>query len=337
MKLLLGVFRYHIVFLAAASLLFSYFIYSLQPVAETPGLPVEIYVGKGSGLGEVLSDLEKRGIIRSARAIRWYAIVSGSAHLLKPGFYLMSSAEGGVSIMEKLVAGPRDIVVPIIEGSTLKDIDAQLSSIGVVTAGSLAVLKPADFAPEFPFLAGQKSLEGFLLPDTYHLALHSDPKIVVRRFLENFRAKAAAELGGKSGSVLLRVLTIASLVEKEVPDRGEDRVLVAGIIERRLKIGMGLQIDATVLYAKCGFRLISCPDRRLARVDFENPSPYNTYVHRGLPSTPIANPGLSAIRAALNPKKSDYLFYLSDPKTKRTIFSRDFDEHNDNRAKYLGL
>jgi UPF0755 protein len=337
MKLLLGVFRYHIVVLAVISLLFSYFVYSLQPVSEAPGQSVEIAIGKGVGAAEVFADLERRGIIRSARAIQWYAVVSGSAHLLKPGFYRISSAEGGVAIIEKLVAGPRDIVIPIIEGSTLKDVDAQLSDIGIVPAGSIANLKPVDFAAEFPFLGGMKSLEGFLLPDTYHFALHSDPKIVAARMLENFRAKAAAELGGRTGAALLRALTIASLVEKEVPEQGDDRVLVAGIIERRLAIGMGLQIDATVLYAKCGARLISCPNRRLSRDDFQNPSPYNTYVHRGLPPTPIANPGLSAIRAALNPKKSDYLFYLSDPKTRRTIFSRDFDEHNDNRARYLGL
>lgn len=337
MKLLLGVFRYHIVILAAASLLFSYFIYSLQPVSAAPGRIMEIAIGKGVGAGEVFNDLETKSIIRSARAIRWYAVISGSAHLLKPGFYRVSSAEGGVAIIEKMVAGPQDIVVPIVEGSTLKDIDAQLSGIGIVPIGGIAALKPAEFASEFPFLGGMKSLEGFLLPDTYHFALHSDPKIVVKRMLENFRAKAAAELGGRTGSALLRALTIASLVEKEVPDQADDRVLVAGIIERRLNIGMGLQIDATVLYAKCGGRLISCPDRRLLRSDFENTSAYNTYAHRGLPPTPIANPGLSAIRAALNPKKSDYLFYLSDPKTRRTIFSRDFDEHNDNRAKYLGL
>jgi UPF0755 protein len=113
------------------------------------------------------------------------------------------------------------------------------------------------------------------------------------------------------------VITIASMIENEVPNSA-DRKIVADIIYRRLKIGMALQIDATVDYAK------ERDDDR-----------YNTYLNPGLPRGPISNPGIDAIESALNPKSSPYLYYLSDPKTKKTIFSKTFEEHRANIDKFL--
>ncbi len=336
MKLIFSIFRHHIIILAAASLLLAYFIYALQPVSAEGGTAIEIKIERGDELAPIIDTLESRGVIRSARAFKWYAVLSGGAHLLKPGYYRVSSAEGATAIFEKFVRGPEDLTVPVIEGATLLDIDSQLVRLGIIPENSFKNLAVKDFLADYPFLGKAKSFEGFLLPDTYRFALHSDPKDVLKKFLDNFRNKALPHLEAASKDIY-KNLIIASLIEKEVPDQGEDRAIVSGIITRRLNIGMGLQIDATVLYAKCGGRLLSCPELRLARSDFSNPSPYNTYAHRGLPPTPISNPGVSAIIAAMKPKKTNYLFYLSDPKTKRTIFSQDFDEHNDNRAKYLGL
>lgn len=336
MKIILNVFRYHLVLLAIFSLLLSYFIYALQPASADAGRTVEIRIERGTKLNDVIEDLARQGIIRSANAFKWYAVLSGGAHLLKPGFYRVDSSESAVAIFEKLVAGPQDLVVSIIEGSTILDIDSALSRVGIIPAGSLKSISPRDLAADYPFLAGVKSLEGFLFPDTYQFSSHSEPRVVVEKMLDNFRAKALRELTPDFKN-LYRDLIIASLIEKEVPDSGRDQALVSGIIARRLSIGMGLQIDATVLYAKCAGRLFTCDNLKLTRDDFANPSSYNTYLHRGLPPTPISNPSISAIRAAVHPEKSDYLFYLSDPKTGRTIFSRDFDEHNENRAKYLGL
>jgi UPF0755 protein len=336
MRIIFGVFRYHLILLAALSLFLAYFIYALTPVSAEEVLVVEIKINKGDELAPIIDSLERRGIIRSARAFKWYAVLSGGAHLLKPGYYRVTSAEGAVAIFEKFVRGPEDLTVPVIEGATLLDIDSQLGKLGIIPAGSFKNLLPKDFAADYPFLANAKSFEGFLLPDTYRFAIHSDTREVLKKFLDNFRAKALPVLAS-SPKDIYKNLIIASLIEKEVPDQKNDRALVSGIIARRFAIGMGLQIDATVVYAKCGHRLLTCPSLRLRREDFSDPSPYNTYVHRGLPPTPISNPSISAIIAAMNPKKTDYLFYLSDPKTQRTIFSRDFDEHNDNRAKYLGL
>jgi len=297
---------------------------------------MDVQIEKGAAFDPIIKNLVDRGIIRSGNSFKWYAVLSGGAHLLKPGFYRVSSSDSVVQIFEKFIRGPQDIVVPIIEGSTVLDIDTQLSRLGIVERGSIGKLLPKNFIADYPFLVKAKSLEGFLLPDTYHFSLHSDPASVVKKILDNFRNKALPLLASRPADIYENII-VASLVEKEVPDALSDRVIVSGIIFRRLNIGMGLQIDATVFYAKCAGRLLTCLNPRLIRDDYANPSPYNTYVHRGLPPAPISNPGTSAISAAMNPKKTDYLFYLSDPKTKRTIFSRDFDEHNDNRAKYLGL
>ncbi len=136
----------------------------------------------------------------------------------------------------------------------------------------------------------------------------------------------------KKNSGVLRLITIASYLEKEVPNN-DDRRIVAGIIEKRLKIGMPVQIDATILYNKCLGRFSGCP--LLVKSDFKKDSPYNTYTRLGLTPTPIANPSLDAIRAAIEKKDSGYWFYLSDPKTKKTIFSENLEKHNINRAKYL--
>ena len=163
------------------------------------------------------------------------------------------------------------------------------------------IIKPGGLS-KFP----GKSLEGFLFPDTYRFFPNSPANDVIRKFLANFQAKTKALSETYSGD-FYKALIVASLIEKEVPF-SEDRHLVSGIIYKRLAIGMPLQIDAA-------------------------PDTYNNY---GLPKKPIANPGLDALRAAIYPKSSDYLYYLSDPLTKRTIFSKTFEEHKENKLKYLG-
>ena len=127
-------------------------------------------------------------------------------------------------------------------------------------------------------------------------------------------------------------LTLASIIEREVPFF-EDRAIVAGILEKRLSIGMPLQVDATVLYVACAYRYDGC--RELTERDFRVKSSYNTYLYKGLPPTPIANPGIEAIKAALNSTPSPFLYYLSDPETRRTVFSRTLEGHARNKTLYL--
>lgn len=221
------------------------------------------------------------------------------------------------------------VVVP--EGYTALQIDDLLyENKIIIDKGSVANFDVSPLKGEFWFLKNAAVIEGFLFPDTYEFYLGSTPEIVVRRFLKNFESKAAP-LFWKREEVYGKII-LASLIEKEVRDERNDRRIIASLIERRDKVGMYLNIDAALCYAKdkrgCGKEGVLSQDKKID-------SSYNTYKNKGLPPTPIANPGRSAISAALSPLNSPYWYYLSDPKTGRTVFSRTLDEHNDNIVKYL--
>ena len=221
------------------------------------------------------------------------------------------------------------VVVP--EGYTALQIDDLLYEKKIIIdKGSIAAFDIDLIKSDFWFLKDARGIEGFLFPDTYEFYLGSTPEVVVRRFLKNFEAKATT-LFFKRDEVY-RKLILASLIEKEVKDDGNDRRLIASLIDKRDKAGMYLGIDAALCYAKdrrgCGREGVLSQDKKIN-------SPYNTYRNKGFPPTPIANPGRSAIAAALSPISSPYWYYLSDPNTGRTVFSRTLDEHSDNIVKYL--
>lgn len=274
--------------------------------------------------------LKSEGLIRSRMLFQVYSLLTGRASRLKPGVYVFSSIPSVFELTKILADGPAEISVIIAPGMTLKEIDERLNSLEIIKPGDLENFKTEQLKAEYPWLAGSKSLEGFLLPDTYSFFPNSDKNTVIHKFLDNFKTKALPFLK-EDGSILNEII-IASILEKEVPNYEEQRV-VAGVLIKRLNSGMPLQIDATVVYASCGARFFSCPP--LSEKDYKIDSPYNTYVYRNFPPGPISNPGIDSIKAAENPKKSDYWYYLSDSKTKNTIFSKSLDEHNKNRIKYL--
>lgn len=293
------------------SLALSYFLYLLKPVGSSTNLAGFI-VRSGQGLDEIAVSLKTEGWIRSGLIFKIYSLVSGSASRLKPGHYDLSTSLSVPEIITMLVQGPDvDVTITIVEGEDWKAIADKLERNGVVTAKDFLNYQWRSLTTDFPFLQSAKSLEGFLFPDTYRFFLDSSPEAVAKKFLDNFGKKARPLLknwdGAKTGLDSYGLLILASLIEKEVPF-SEDRVLVSGILRARLAIDMALQVDAA-------------------------PETYKRY---GLPSSPIANPGLDAIYAAIHPRSSNYFYYLSDPRTKKTIFSRTLEEHNENRAKYLG-
>lgn len=287
--------------------------------------------------------LSDAGVIKSSWAFKTYAIISGSAHALKPGKYILNSASSTPVIIGQLVNGPKmEEVVVIQEGLSLRDISYRLSSAEILSSGVLEKISIEKLKGKYEFLKSEKSLEGFLFPDTYRFFIGVEPEIAVKKFLNNFEQKAWPLLENQkrtAGKLVLgpeQILIIASIIEKEIPDQNnEDREIAAGIMYKRLKIGMALQVDATLVYNKCSGLYLNCKDLTLSRKDLSLKSPYNTYLNKGLPPTPICNPGIDAIEAALNPKESEFLYYLSDPVTKKTIFSKTLDEHNQNSVKYL--
>ncbi|MBI3088912.1 MAG: endolytic transglycosylase MltG [Candidatus Colwellbacteria bacterium] len=204
-------------------------------------------------------------------------------------------------------------VVTVPEGATHYEINELLKAKGVLVGEEL---------PE--------SLEGYLFPDTYEFFVPSDLRTVQSKFEENFNRKIGAIIPqGSNPEELKIILTKASLIEKEVPDPGERRI-AAGIMVKRLENDVPLQMDASLCYLKK-----EAPCLPITEKDKASDSPFNTYRYQGLPPHPIANPGLDAVRAVLNPTPTPYWFYLSDPQSKKTVFSKTLDEHNDNIVKYL--
>lgn len=335
---------FSISFLVLLSVIFlGYFLSALRPVSQTSEI-VKIEIRSGESFGQIAADLESVKIIRSSVAFQLLSVVSGSAHQLKPGLYFLESAWSTPNILMKMVAGPdleREVVIP--EGLTFLDIDKKLSDAGIIQPKALANFDFGSIKNDYEFLKELKSpikIEGYLFPDTYKFYINSRPEYVVKKMLDNFNAKAWPVLRINNSQLTTNdVLKIASLIEREVDyiDYPEDGLTVAGIIYKRLKIGMGLQIDATIIYAKCGGYILYCDDAKFYRKDTGFVSTYNTYLHNGLTPTPISNPGMDSINAALNPASTNYWYYLSDSKTHKLIFSKTLEEHNKNRELYLGV
>ncbi len=317
---------------AAAALLAAIFGFTflMSPPGKTA--PQVIAVSAGEGFTEIADLLHTWNLIRSPVAFSFYAIISGSAHQLKPGSYRF---EGNLSIPEtvrNLVAGPAEVEVLIREGDSLKDIETNLAELGVAEPGAITSVSVDELRGEYPFLGRATTFEGFLFPDTYRITAGSEGSAIVKKILDNFGNKVTVTPAELTSGRFYRDLILASLIEREVPG-SEDRRLVAGVLKRRLAIGMPLQVDATVTYAKCGGSFRGCPP--LTRVDFTLKSIFNTYAVQGLPPAPIANPGLDSLAAARAPRTSPYLYYISDPKTGKTVFAETLVEHNGNRARYL--
>lgn len=311
-----------ILLIVAAVFLASY--YELRPVAQAgAGQTVQFEVVKGDGFTAVARKLADQHLIRNRWFFELYALLDGAARRIKPGVYTVNTASSSRAILDQITTGSNVVRVTIPEGTTSYEIDRILAQNNVISAGQL-----------ISYLKSTSTVyEGMLFPDTYDFYLRSDPAAVVARMYGNFEQKAVPLLE-KDPQKFKQNLVLASLVEREVTSDA-DRRFVAGILEKRLSIGMPLQIDYSICYSKevVSGQAVDCYP--LTSLDYSLNTDYNTYLHRGLPLGPITNPGLSAIQAVLQPTASKYLYYLSDPKTKQTIFSATLNEQTQNKAKYL--
>ncbi|MEI6479226.1 MAG: endolytic transglycosylase MltG [bacterium] len=323
-------------------ILVAYFFYGLQSASmnsddSTAGLVgsnevIKFQIEKGVGVKEIAKELSNESLIRSIMVFKFYTLISGTAQKFQPGVYELSVSMSVPEIVRALTTPKsNEVQITITEGMTLKDTRELLISVGVWKKEEQFTFDMKKLRSEYKFLDASNSLEGFIFPDTYRIALDATPDEIVRVFLDNFKLKAWPLLESKND--WYQTLILASLLEREVP-KFADRQIVAGILLKRNKIKMPLQVDATIGYAKCGGLLKNCELARITKVDTALASPYNTYKQLGWPPTPISNPGEEALRAALTPKETNYLYYLSD-KSGETLFSRTFDEHNIKRAKYL--
>lgn len=316
------------IFLAAVTIglaFFFYFAYTLRPMTKGNSFSgAEIKIAAGDGFWRIAAQLAERKIIRSPLAFGIFSLASGAAWHLQAGDYILSSASSTPEIVSALVRGiNREVEVTIPPGASIYLVDEILSGAGITS--------PGEFLNHLLSLATE--VEGKLFPDTYRFFLNSPPAVVLQKMTDNFQAKALPILMSQPEKIEENLI-LASILEKEVPD-GKEQRLVAGILNKRLAAGMPLQVDATICYLKQRLRSRYVPCYPLTDADFRVDSPYNTYLYPGLPPTPIGSPGIESIKAAMSPQPSAYWYYLSDPRSRQTIFSREFEEHNKNRAIYL--
>ena len=293
-------------------------------------------ISPGQGFREIGSELENRGLIKNAFYFQAYVLFSGKYGKLQAGTYLLdpcrSAAEIANQIFEGRVAQKK---ITIIEGWNLRQIAEYLEEREAVAKEEFLSIteKGGYFENEFTFLKDKPKsagLEGYLFPDTYSLPINSTAEEIIRILLSGFDSKLTSEMreeAEKRGRTIFEIVIMASLIEKEVRSY-EDKELVSGIIEKRMGIGKPLQIDATISY------ITGRRTTRITIAETEIDSPYNTYKYPGLPVGPIASPGIESIRAAIFPKESNYLFYLSKPDGE-TVFSRTLEEHNIAKNRYL--
>lgn len=282
-------------------------------------------VAKGAGIKEIANNLKEQGLIKDTVVFFLVVKKEGLEGKIQAGDFRLSPSMNTSEIAENLTHGTLDIWVTIPEGYRADQIADLLSK-------SFSTYK-SQWREEL------RNNEGYLFPDTYLIPKDTDIESIISILRNNFE-KQYASIPNNNKYTKNQLVTIASLVEREAK-HPQDRPLVASVIENRLDIGMGLQIDATVQFALANARCQAFADTRectwwpknLTLEDLKISSIYNTYRNTGLPPTPIANPGIEALKAAANPANTDYIYYITD-RNGINRYGRTLEEHNANIQRY---
>lgn len=276
----------------------------------------------GSDLRQIARALQQAGVVARPELFVWAARLRGLERRLQAGDYQLEPGWTLPTLLDALLAGKgRSLMVTIPEGWRLDQIADRLDEARIVDRGAFLA------AARRPELLRQLGIpgptaEGFLFPDSYPFPAPSSAEEVIGIMHRQFRKVwRELELEGPIGTMTpLEVVTLASIVERETA-APEERPVVAGVFLNRLRRGWPLQSDPTVIYGVEGF------DGNLTRRDLRAPTPYNTYVIRGLPPGPIAAPGKESLRAVLHPAPGDFLYFVAR-KDGTHQFSRTLTEHN---------
>lgn len=297
---------------------------SAKPVSSDTSTK-DFLITKGSGASQIGNKLANEGLIKSPVAFKLYVQATGKQSKIQAGEYRLSPSFSLFKIVDELVKGPVEIWVTIPEGLRREEIAQRFS---------LSFARDGNFYSEF--LEASKGKEGFLFPDTYLFSKTASASAIVKRMEQVFdqrvdgKMKQDIEAGEFS---LNQIITMASIIERETKTF-EERPVVAGILYKRLKAGWPLQADATLQYAIANSKFPKNWWEPLTKDDIALNSPYNTYKFKGLPPGPIANPGLSSIKAGVYPQKSEFWFYLHDSKG-QVHYAKDIKEHNENIRTYI--
>lgn len=307
--------------------LFGLFWWNSSGLAPSPddakSYPFIIHPGQNAT--SIARELEKSGFVKSELAFRLFVQIKGTSDKIQAGDYRLEKNKSLSELVGELTRGPIAIWTTLPEGLRKEEIAQKVAS-----ALSLQNQERIKFINEF--MEEVEGKEGHLFPDTYLFLKNTTVKGVVEKLTSTFDSKT------KSLQLSEADIILASIIERETRTDAE-RPVVAGILLKRLEIGMPLQTDATLQYAvatsDCSLITNHCQWwEPITVADKTIKSPYNTYTNRELPPRPIANPGLSSLKAAANPEKSPYLFYLHGNDS-QIHYAKTIDEHNENVNKYL--
>jgi UPF0755 protein len=338
-KVLIALVALVVLFIAAVAFLY------LAVVRAPSGTiyPVKIRIESGQGVQSIAEELYEQGVVRQPKFVQNLIISNGGEKKIQAGIYVFKTPLNVFNVARRIASGdfgyvPVRLTVP--EGTNSK---------------KLAVLINA----KFPYIATStfetlaREHEGYLFPETYFFYPEATEQEIIDRMSVIFERKIDPLNGAIASTTVFStgtstatstgvsavspadhylmnlegVMTLASILEGEVQTK-EDKAMVADLLERRLRMGMRLQVDSTLVYG------IGKGSSELTLKDLRTDGPYNTYTRSGLPPTPISNPGLDSIEAVLNPMPNEYLFYLSD-KDGITHFSKTHEEHVKLKEKYL--
>ena len=288
--------------------MFFWWGYNLQPVDRNSREKISFVINKGDGLSKISENLKNKGLIKSSFHFRIYCLLRGTAKKIKAGNYYLSFSMSPWEICRDLVKGVNDEWVTIIEGLRSEQIGRIFTEKGFEIN-----------LVEWEEQVKNRGLEGRLFPDSYLIPRGADQERILQIINQNFQKKVLGNLVleiQKSGMEINEILTLASIIEREAKT-DSDRGIIAGILIKRIENDWSLQVDASVQYAvgskNCSILKSPCEWwPQVTSNDLKINSQYNTYLHKGLLPAPICNPGLSSIGAVLQPKKTDYWFYISD-------------------------
>lgn len=320
-----------VVSIVAFSIALIIFVYAfVLPARIFSTKEVVVLIPKGASLKEISNELKKNGVINSSLAFRALAKLKKVDSRLQHGEYVFPARMSPLQVLKKLVEGDnikRTVLVRPCD--TIETIKKTISDSGLLSREEVDLGFSSGALLE-KFKIPYPSFEGYIFPETYTFSRPISPEELVEVLL-NFSFKKFEELdletrGKKYNFSLHDVITLASIIEAETPDKFE-KYLISSVFHNRLRLGMPLQADPTVAYA------LSKHGASLTKEDLKTYHQHNTYINKGLPPSPICSPGADALDAAVNPATTNFLYFVSDGKGKHK-FSTNLKDHNLNVKQY---
>ncbi len=294
---------------------------SSAPAADPHGPQIAVVIPVGDDAAAIAAVLQDRGIISDSGRFGRYVKAQSEGSDFKAGTYTFQAGTGYGAIIARLNAGPTagDARLVIPEGFRLTQIEALLPHVGINPKAYAAAVRAAVPPPGF---GHHLNMEGFMFPATYEIRPHEAASTLVSQQLAAFRdafSQVSMTYARSKNLTPYDVLRIASMIEREARVPG-DRAKVSAVVYNRLRLGMPLAIDATILYHLGSW---TAP---IHESDLSDPEPYNGRIHKGLPPTPICNPGLASIEAAAHPDQVDYIYYVAIPGKAAQYFTSSYQD-----------